>query len=313
MASNPDTVLMAVAALLLLAVCVLVVLLARERGTRRRLEERLAHETTLGEFEAGEIYTLLGAAGVDIDGEPHHFGVVRLENGDVRAFLTTQSTQMLSAGDTFSSVRGRPVRLEGGVGDTDEAATVAATAVAEADEADEDEDRTRVFKPAAPVVDDGFGQPYLEVVAGPDAGRRFLLGDGSVRIGRDAGNEVALSDDGTSRVHCHVGYADGRYRLRDNNSTNGTLLNGERTMEAALDFDDRIQVAETELRFSCEGYDLKDSDPARAISAFERCLQRTPDLLPALRLLAFLLERDVARQREAEPLWQRIAKLEGDD
>ena len=308
--SNSDILLVTVAAFGLLAAVVLVVLLARERGITRRLRAELERRAALTAFEPGEVYTLLAAGGVEVGGETQHFGVVRLEEGDVRTFLTDEDTSVLGPGDTFSSVRGRPVRLDGPVRSAADTPTVVAPP--EPDEEEDAGDRTRLFQPQAkPAVDDGFGRPYLEVIAGPDTDRRFALGDGSVRIGRDPGNEVALGDDSASRVHCHVVYTDGRYRLRDNHSTNGTLLNGERTVEGVLDFDDRIQLAETEMRFSCEGFDLKDSDPARAIAAFERCLERTPDLLPALRLLAFLLERDVARRAEAEPLWTRISRLEG--
>lgn len=301
--------LLVTAAIVLLALVILVVLLARERGARRRLEQQLAEREPIHSFEAGEIYILLGAAAVDLDGEVHHFGLVELEDGSRRLFLTTEQTSVLATGDTFSSVRGRLVRLDGPGQAPAEMPTVSA---AEHEPEDDDADRTQIFRapPTAPVADDGFGQPFLEVTDGPDSGRRFLLPVGSVRIGRDAGNEVSLSDASASRVHCQVGFDDGRFHLRDNNSTNGTLLNGEKAVEATLEFGDRIQVAETEMRFSCDGFDLKDSDRARAIAAFERCLQRTPDLLPALRMLAFLLERDVARRAEAQPLWQRIARLE---
>ena len=271
MPSSGLTLLLMVAGPLLLAVVVLVVLLARETGARRRLEEQQAGSAPLAGFESGEVYTLLGSAAVDVDGEPHHFGLVELEDGSRRLFLTTESTAALGPGDTFSSVRGRLVRLEGPGVSAQEVPTVAAEPGPGVDEEEEDMERTRIFRapPPKPAVDDGFGQPFLEVTAGPDTGRRFLLPSGPVRIGREAGNEVALADDGASRVHCHVGLQEGRFRLRDNNSTNGTLLNGEKVTEAALDFGDVIQVAETELRFSCDGYDLKDSDRARAIAAFE--------------------------------------------
>ena len=109
MQSNPDIVLIVVAAPLLLALCLLVVLLAKERGVRRRLEDEFARRTAITDFEPGEIYTLLGAGVAHIDGEMHHFGVVRLEDGDVRSFCSTEDTGALGVGDTFSSVRGRPV------------------------------------------------------------------------------------------------------------------------------------------------------------------------------------------------------------
>ena len=236
-------------------------------------------------------------------------------DGSRRLFLTTDDTSALAPGETFSSVRGRLVSLRSRrAAAPSPLAGAGAANLPDEDEDEDDSQRTRIFRaPPAVKVDDGFGQPFLEVTAGPDAGRRYLLSADTVRIGREPGNEVALTDGGASRVHCQVSYADGRFRLRDNNSTNGTLLNGEPATQASLEFGDLVQVAETQLRFSCEGYDLRDSDRVRAIAAFERCLERMPDLLPALRMLAFLLERDVARRAEAEPLWARVARLEGGD
>ena len=62
--------------------------------------------------------------------------------------------------------------------------------------------------------------------------------------------------------------------------------------------------------FSHKGFELKDSERGAAIAAFEACIEMEPNYLDALKLLAFLLERDIARQAEATPLWKRILDLE---
>jgi hypothetical protein len=111
-------------------------------------------------------------------------------------------------------------------------------------------------------------------------------------------------------VHCEVAYTQNRFLLRDNNSTNGTIHNGTKIDKTWLEFGDKIQVADTELIFSCEGYDLKDDNPEKAIEAFESSLKREPDFLDALKILAFLLERNVARRKEAAALWDKISQLE---
>ena len=98
--------------------------------------------------------------------------------------------------------------------------------------------------------------------------------------------------------------------LKDRQSTNGTFCNGAQIQEAALNFGDIIKVGNSEMIFTCRRFELKDNDPVKAISLFEKCLQREPDFVTALKHLAFLMERDIARRKNAKPLWDRIKMLE---
>ena len=107
-----------------------------------------------------------------------------------------------------------------------------------------------------------------------------------------------------------ISYHISHFVLKDAKSTNGTLCNGEKVAEHVLEFGDRIQVADTIMTFTCDGFALRLNDPSAAIGAYEKCVEREPNFLLALRDLAFLLTRDVSRQKEADPLWQRISQLE---
>ena len=165
----------------------------------------------------------------------------------------------------------------------------------------------------APKAHDEFhGLAVLRLTKGAAAhvGREFKLPFDRSTIGRAATNRVVLEEDKASRIHAELRYERNRFLLRDHDSTNGTLLNGAPVTEAALKFGDVITIGGTELVFTAEGFDAKDASPARAIAAFERLLERQPDFLPALQTLAFLLERDVARKREAEAVWERLRRLE---
>ena len=64
--------------------------------------------------------------------------------------------------------------------------------------------------------DDGFGDVF-------PLDRRH-----SVHLGRAATNRIVLKDDLCSREHAEVCFADGRWRVRDLGSLNGTRVNGER-------------------------------------------------------------------------------------
>ena len=174
-------------------------------------------------------------------------------------------------------------------------------------------DRTRMVgapDQAFSDIDPNAGLPFLRVVEGPDSGTDFALAFGHSTIGRDSKMTVALSDDASSRLHCEVIYRRNGFWIRDAGSTNGTWCNDHRIAEHELMFGDRIKVAETEMVFTCDGHELRAKDASRAIEAFEACVARGPDFVQALKVLAFLLERDVARRPEAGPIWQRIATLE---
>lgn len=181
-------------------------------------------------------------------------------------------------------------------------------------EVEEDLDKTRIVaaKPApsrAP-VDNNAGLVYLKCSAGSDQGSLFHLPFGSASVGRGKDSTASLSDEASSRVHCIIAYERNHFVLRDNGSTNGTYCNDERVAERVLEFGDSIKVANTDLLFTCHGYELQNSDPSAAITAFEASLANQPDFLGALKILAFLLEKDVALQAEAKPLWARIAQIE---
>ena len=66
---------------------------------------------------------------------------------------------------------------------------------------------------------------YLVQVRGPDLGRRLLLNDRLVTIGRDPDNTIVLKSDSVSRVHARIEPWEGGHRVVDNQSTNGTYRN----------------------------------------------------------------------------------------
>jgi len=96
----------------------------------------------------------------------------------------------------------------------------------------------------------------LEVVAGPHRGTRFDRDSGGLTIGRDQGNDIALTrDKRVSRLHAEITpWLDG-FRLKDMNSNNGTKVRrGDRLFrlgviksDCALETGDRIVLGDSEL------------------------------------------------------------------
>lgn len=91
----------------------------------------------------------------------------------------------------------------------------------------------------------------LVVVEGPDAGTRHPLPDREPQLIGRSTEAIPLRDDSVSRRHAELTPDDGRWWLRDLDSTNGTLLNGELLLDrVALSPGDRIQCGDTVLLVS---------------------------------------------------------------
>ena len=124
-------------------------------------------------------------------------------------------------------------------------------------------------------------RPELMITNGALAGRRFVVGDGGLRLGRSSSNDIHVSDEQLSRNHClfeTVGDSD--IRVTDLASANGTYLNG-RPLEGdpvVLKVGDLVEVGTTVIRVVGEqeqvapgtvdlglggGGDRKESEPKR--------------------------------------------------
>lgn len=83
----------------------------------------------------------------------------------------------------------------------------------------------------------------LAVLAGPQAGREFVLNSLPVKIGRGPEAMVRLDGDlGVSRQHAEIYQQAGVLRIRDLKSTHGTQVNDFSIDDKSLDPGDRIRV-----------------------------------------------------------------------
>jgi hypothetical protein len=92
--------------------------------------------------------------------------------------------------------------------------------------------------------------PRLVGVSGLAAGRTFPLRNGEMTLGRESGNDIPLSEDPmVSRRHARLIQTNGAYTARDEDSSNGTFLNGARITEATLHSGDELTVGQSRFRF----------------------------------------------------------------
>jgi len=74
-----------------------------------------------------------------------------------------------------------------------------------------------------------------------------------VTIGRGQEADICISDSWASRIHCRLSELNGRLRVDDNHSSNGTLVNGRAIESAELRSGDELTIGITTLRvkYSC--------------------------------------------------------------
>src|SRR5271157_1553989 len=129
----------------------------------------------------------------------------------------------------------------------------------------------------------------LEVKSGPWAGKGVRLQSGqSVRVGRTQKSDFVISGDShLSGLHFTIELDENNCRLRDVNSRNGTLLNGQAVTTAFIQSGDTIVAGETTFAVTIQHDEAAVADAAPALSA---------DASPQQRLLAML-------QNEYQPLY----------
>ncbi|MGB3985373.1 MAG: DUF3662 and FHA domain-containing protein [Limnochordia bacterium] len=98
-------------------------------------------------------------------------------------------------------------------------------------------ERTQVFT----LQEVGRGQPVL-VIQGKEPQSAYRISSGRQSIGRSLKCDLVIDDPSASRIHAWLEPIDGKWRLIDNNSTNGTFINEQRIDERVLDDGDQIRI-----------------------------------------------------------------------
>jgi uncharacterized RDD family membrane protein YckC len=91
-----------------------------------------------------------------------------------------------------------------------------------------------------------------KLILNPTSGARkeIPIGDKVFSIGRDPSNDLVLSDSMVSRRHAIMERREDDYTIRDNNSSNGTMVNGDRVVsDQPLHDGDLIAIGSARLLF----------------------------------------------------------------
>lgn len=123
------------------------------------------------------------------------------------------------------------------------------------------------------IVDRKRLNPRLLAISGPLQDSVFALPAQELSLGRDASNGLPISDPSVSRRHCLIHPEGSGFKLRDLDSRNGTLVNGEPVKDHWLHHQDEITVGDSVFRF------LTDDDTEQTTSA-SRAVEFEDEKLP---------------------------------
>ncbi len=96
------------------------------------------------------------------------------------------------------------------------------------------------------------GHDCLVVIYSSDGrmfGKRHVLGDRPVTLGRGSENTIVLENDSVSRRHCRVEKRGSTYHVVDLDSTNGSYVNDELSKEIQLRRGDQLKVGDSIFKF----------------------------------------------------------------
>lgn len=126
--------------------------------------------------------------------------------------------------------------------------------------------------------------PELFVYTRKGESSQLSLKEEKITIGRSSDNDIVVKDPYSSNLHAFIFHSDRGYRLKDNNSKNGTFLNGKRIKgEIGLKKGDEILIGSTRIVF--------DKEPATSVEI-------TDDDSPVANVRTILPVKDVLKKAD---------------
>ena len=145
----------------------------------------------------------------------------------------------------------------------------------------------------------------LEVIEGPDLGKRFPLPEREPQLLGRSTEAIPITDDSVSRRHAELTPDDGRWWLRDLESTNGTFLNDQRIFDRSpVVVGDRIRCGETTLAMVHE-HEHGREDTIRATDPIRgelHLIESIPPEQTQMNTLAAIIEAATQLDDEGAPL-----------
>lgn len=93
-------------------------------------------------------------------------------------------------------------------------------------------------------------QPLHATLTDKATGESYSLSAANIQLGRESDNDIIIADMGASRYHAAITRGQNCWILSDQNSTNGTLVNGQEIDSVTLRNGDTITIGTTDYLFA---------------------------------------------------------------
>lgn len=108
--------------------------------------------------------------------------------------------------------------------------------------------------------------PRLIILPKGQSVRQINIKGSPTTIGRKEGNSLVLNSDRVSRVHAVIDWDGDQYSVTDNDSLNGTFVNGRRVRRQALRNGDMLSIGDCEMRFLYDTRALPEQQALRLVT-----------------------------------------------
>lgn len=107
----------------------------------------------------------------------------------------------------------------------------------------------------------------LMFTEGPRAGEEMFIETFEVTLGRSKKADIYIDDEKLSRIHAKITRVGMGYRLIDQNSRNGTYVNGMRILEHPLNSFDEIELGNSKIKFLIHDIMASEMQKANALAS----------------------------------------------
>jgi pSer/pThr/pTyr-binding forkhead associated (FHA) protein len=107
------------------------------------------------------------------------------------------------------------------------------------------------------------GPPILRILSGPQKGQEYPLVRERYEVGKHESNDIVLRHQTVSRKHCELIREEGGYRLRDLDSTNGSMIDGQRIRESKVSPGAVLSIGQVDVQVLPAQRDQRSDYPRR--------------------------------------------------